>query len=76
MSVLFDGPSGTESQRNAKEMREKWEEDKLEIPRTEKEEKARQARNKKRAEISGGGDGVRTNDMQKGGWGGAMLGPG
>lgn len=76
MSLIFDGPSGTDSQREAKNLRDKWEEDKLDIPRTEKEEKARQARNKKRAEISGGGDGVRTNDMQKGGWGGAMLGPG
>jgi hypothetical protein len=74
MSFIFDGPPGTESSKNARELREKYEEDKLEIPRTEKEEKERQARIKKRSEIIGGGDGVRTNDMQKGGWGGANLG--
>ncbi|KAF4625299.1 hypothetical protein G7Y89_g12872 [Cudoniella acicularis] len=74
LSAIFDGPSGTESSKLGRELREKWEEDKLDIPRTEKEEKERQARILKRNEMIGGGDGVRTNDMQKGGWGGAMLG--
>ncbi len=74
MSLIFDGPSGTESSKTDRELRDKYEEDKLDdIPRTEKEERERQARIKKRAAMVGGGDGVRTNDMQKGGWGGAGL---
>jgi len=71
---MFDGPSGTDSSKLDRELREKYDEDKRDdILRTEKEERERQARRKKRAEIMGGGDGVRTNDMQKGGWGGAGL---
>jgi len=73
MSAIFDGPSGTQSSKNERELREKYEEDRLDIPRTEQEEKERQARIRKRADINGGGDGVRTNDMQKGGWGGSAL---
>lgn len=74
MSFIFDGPSGTDSSKLARELREKYEEDKRDdIPRTAREEKERQERIKKRGEIVGGGDGVRTNDMQKGGWGGANL---
>lgn len=74
LSLIFDGPPGTDSSKLERELREKYEEDKRDdIPRTEKEEKERQARIKKRAEILGGGDGVRTNDMQKEGWGGAGL---
>jgi hypothetical protein len=74
MSAIFDGPSGTESSKLERELREKFDEDKLDIPRTEKEEKERQARMRKRGDIIGGGDGVRTNDMQKEGWAGANLG--
>lgn len=73
---MFDGPSCTRSSKLERELREKWEEDELDIPRTEKEEKERQARIQNRREMMGGGDGVRTNDMPKGGWGGAMLGDG
>jgi hypothetical protein len=64
LSLVFHGPSGTSSSKNERELREKYEEDKLDIPKTEKEEKERQVRIK-RAEINWGGDGVRTNDMQK-----------
>ncbi len=74
MSEIFDGPSGTRAHKNEKELRETWEDDKLEKPRSEQDEKVRQERNTKRGEMVGGGDGVRTNDLQKGGWGGAMLG--
>lgn len=74
LSAMFDGPSGTRSSKLERELREKWAEDRLDIPRTEKEEKARQVRIQTRSEMMGGGDGVRTNDMQKEGWGGAMLG--
>ncbi|KAF8859133.1 hypothetical protein BDZ45DRAFT_366327 [Acephala macrosclerotiorum] len=74
LSFLFDGPSGTDSQKLDRQLRDKYDEDKRDdVNRTEKEERERQARIKKRAEIMGGGDGVRTNDMQKEGWGGAML---
>jgi hypothetical protein len=111
LSAMFDGPSGTRSSKNDRELREKWEEDKLDIPRTDKEEKERQggerttrrrkndkeekerqggerttrrrkndkeekerqARIQKRNEMVVGGDGARTNDMQKEGWSGAML---
>lgn len=65
MSAIFDGPACTASLKLERELREKFEEDKLDIPRTEQEEKERQARIRKRGEIIGGGDGVRTNDMQK-----------
>jgi hypothetical protein len=74
LSFMFDGPSGTDSSKLDRELREKYDEDKRDdIPRTPKEERERQARIKKRNEIMGGGDGVRTNDMQKEGWGGAGL---
>lgn len=77
ISFIFDGPSGTASKRNERELREKWDEDKRDdIPRTAEEEKQRRARMKKRAEIVGGGDGLRTNDLRKGGFGGAGLGVG
>jgi hypothetical protein len=75
MSLMFDGLSGTHSSKNDRELREKYDEDQLDIPRTEQEEKERQLRLRTRAEIVGGGDGVRTNDMQKEGWGGANLAP-
>lgn len=74
-SFIFDGPSTGENARNVKDLSEKWDEDKRDdIPRTEKEEKERQKRIKKRSEIMRGRDGLRTNDMAKGGWGGAMMG--
>lgn len=76
VSFMFDGPPGTASKKNERALREKWEEDRVEIPRTEEEEKQRRIRMQKRAEITGGGDGLRTNDMQKGGFGGANLGVG
>jgi hypothetical protein len=73
LSFMFDGPSGTRASKNDRELRDKYEEDKLDVPRTEEEERQRQKRVQKRADIVGGGDGVRTNDMQKEGWGGANL---
>jgi len=72
LSLMFHGPSGTASSKNERELREKYEEDKLSIPRIEKEEKERQVRIK-RAEINWGGDGVRTKDMQKEGSVGAAF---
>jgi hypothetical protein len=76
LSTIFDGPPGTKSSKLAHEVKDKWDEDKLDIPRTEREEKERQARIAKRNEVVGGGDGARTNDLQKEGWGGAMLAEG
>jgi len=76
LSAIFDGHPGTAAAKAERELKEKFEEDKLDIPRTEKEERERRARMMKRGEIVGGGDGVRHNDMQKGGWGGAALGGG
>ncbi|EPE32847.1 hypothetical protein GLAREA_05859 [Glarea lozoyensis ATCC 20868] len=76
LSAMFDGPPGTKSSKLAHELKDKWDEDKLDISRTEKEEKERQARIAKRNEMVRGGDGARTNDLQKGGWGGAMLADG
>lgn len=66
LSFVLDGPPGTASSRNERELRQRWDEDKLDIPRTPQEEKERQERMKRRREIIGGGDGLRTNDMQKG----------
>jgi hypothetical protein len=72
LSLMFDGPADPE-----RKLRETYDEDRRDdIVRTEKEEKERQERIKKRVERVGGGDGVRTNDMQKEGWGGAMLAQG
>ena len=40
ISFMFDGPLGTASSKNARELRKKWEDDKLDIPRTAEEETA------------------------------------
>ena len=53
MSVSIDGPAGTTASKLERELREESEEDQLDIPRTEKEEKERQARILNRGEIIG-----------------------
>jgi hypothetical protein len=76
---LFYGPSSFGSGKVERGMKENRDQDRIdnpEVPRTAKEERERQKRLEKRVEIAGGGDGLRHNDMKKGGWGGTMSGGG
>lgn len=66
LSAIFDGPSGTNSSKTNRELRENFESDKLDLPRTAQEEKERRGRMMKRGAIVGGGDGVRPTDMNAG----------
>jgi hypothetical protein len=65
LSFILDGPLGTTASKTDRELRKNFEEDKLDFPRTEKEERERQERIKKRQAIVGG-----HGDIQKGAWGG------
>jgi len=75
LSFVFDGPKGSRSAREAKELRE-WEaQDRDEtVERTPEQERERQRRMQKRRDIRMGGDGLRENDLAKGGPGSAGLG--